>query len=86
MLLHPLRGTEEGGLTLVTAKAVLGPSFSVERSRGVRLDWPEAGWGAAPRLAVATVHPASVLRSRTRRDAYQALVADLRVVADAVGS
>lgn len=73
-------------LGATAAKAVLGPSFSVERSRGVPLDWPEAGWGAAPRLAVATVHPASVLRSRTRRAAYEALVADLRVVADSVAS
>lgn len=72
-------------LGATAGKAVLGPSFSVERSRGTPLEWPATGWGRSPDLVVATVHPASVLRAPDRRAAREGFVADLRVVAEARG-
>ena len=66
--------------------AVYGPSFRVGAQRGQRLIWPEMerppGW--APEWVVATAHPSSVLRSRTREEDYRRLVADLGVVAELV--
>ena len=69
-------------LGATAGQAVFGPSFRVGVSRGRPLEAP-AGWrveGPVPTF-VATVHPSSVLRSRTRDDDHAALVADLRVVA-----
>jgi len=67
--------------------AVYGPSFRVGAQRGRSLDWPEQDpappW--VPDWVVATAHPSSVLRSRTRDEDYRRLVADLGVVADLVG-
>jgi DNA polymerase len=65
-------------LGAVAAKALFGSSFRVTRSRGQLVESE-----LAP-LATATVHPSSILRSRTdeeRERAYQAFVADLRSVA-----
>ncbi|MDQ4118134.1 MAG: UdgX family uracil-DNA binding protein [Actinomycetota bacterium] len=66
-------------LGATAAKAVLGSGFRVTRERGRLLDLPE-GDG---RQALATVHPSSVLRSdpEQRREAFDGLVADLRVLA-----
>lgn len=66
-------------LGATAAKAVLGPAFRVTRERGRLLDLPDGGG----RRALATVHPSSVLRSdpEQRREAFDGLVADLRVLA-----
>jgi DNA polymerase len=50
----------------------------VTQSRGVPLDSDLAD------LVVATIHPSAVLRSDDREEAFAGLVADLRVVADAM--
>lgn len=65
-------------LGAIAAKALLGSSFRVTRSRG---EFVESD--LAP-LVTATVHPSSILRARTdadREQAYDAFVADLRLVA-----
>ena len=65
--------------------AVFGPKFRVGASRGRRLEWPapvaseDVDW--RPAWALATAHPSSVLRSRTREEDFAALVDDLRVTA-----
>lgn len=66
-------------------KALFGSAFRVGASRGHLLDWPDdlpathrPGW------ALPTTHPSAVLRSRSRDEDLQALVADLRVVAAAL--
>ena len=62
------------------AQAVLGRSFRVTQHRGEFVESPLAA------LVTATVHPSSILRSRTdeeRRTAYEAFVTDLRRVARA---
>jgi uracil-DNA glycosylase len=63
--------------------AVMGPAFRVTRDRGRALTSP-----LAP-VVFATAHPSSVLRApdeAARREAYRALVADLRIVAEALRS
>jgi len=61
------------------ARAVIGPGVKVTQQRGQVLT-QEGPHG--PRDVVPTVHPSSVLRARDNRQAaYDALVADLRVVA-----
>jgi uracil-DNA glycosylase len=64
-------------LGAVAAKALLGPTFSVTKKRGVvvKSEWAEA--------VIATVHPSSVLRapSEERVRAERMFVADLRKVA-----
>jgi len=65
-------------------KALYGPSFRVGESRGRRLDWPQDRPVAVPpEWVLATTHPSAVLRARDeRQEAYDALVADLRLAAD----
>lgn len=67
-------------------KAVYGPSFRVGEQRGRLLDWPDEAPVVRhpPAWVLATTHPSAVLRSRDRDDLYAALVADLRVAADAL--
>jgi uracil-DNA glycosylase len=62
----------------VAAQALLGPSFRVTRQRGEVL--PLDG----DLVAVATIHPSSILRGpeEDREQNFAALVADLEVVAD----
>ncbi|HEX3005778.1 MAG TPA: UdgX family uracil-DNA binding protein [Angustibacter sp.] len=64
------------------ARAVLGPGVKVTRQRGQVVPAPDADQRVVP-----TVHPSSVLRARARKDfaAYDAFVADLRVVAGLLG-
>ncbi|HLS78097.1 MAG TPA: UdgX family uracil-DNA binding protein [Nocardia sp.] len=62
-------------LGAVAAKAILGPSVKVTEQRGAVLEQPDFA-------VVATVHPSSVLRAPDRGPAYEAFVADLRVVAE----
>jgi uracil-DNA glycosylase len=67
-------------LGATAAQAVLGRTFRVTQHRGEFADSP-----LAP-LVTATVHPSSILRSRTdeeRRSAFDAFVKDLRRVARA---
>jgi uracil-DNA glycosylase len=82
-------------LGATAGRALVGPSFRVTKQRGQLIPWPDAtvGRGAAAYEAgigrrcawlVPTVHPSSVLRADDRDAAYAALVADLRVVAEAL--
>jgi DNA polymerase len=64
-------------LGATAAQAILGRTFRVTQQRGTFVESP-----LAP-LVTATVHPSSILRSRTdrdRRDAFDGLVDDLRLV------
>jgi uracil-DNA glycosylase len=76
-------------LGATAAKALLGPSFRVTKSRGLRMPWPAsaqepADFPPGDGFLVATIHPSAVLRADDREEAYQGLVADLRVVAEAL--
>jgi DNA polymerase len=64
-------------------KALYGPSFKVGEARGRRLDWPEVfPVSRPPAWVLATTHPSAVLRAGDgRREAYDGLVADLRIAA-----
>jgi uracil-DNA glycosylase family 4 len=65
-------------LGATAAQAILGRTFRVTQNRGEFVDSP-----LAP-LVTATVHPSSILRSRTdeeRRSAFEAFVEDPRRVA-----
>lgn len=73
-------------LGATAAKALLGPSFRVTRSRGEVLPWPGSAqrpqdFPAIDGRLVATIHPSAVLRADDRDAAYAGLVADLRVAA-----
>jgi uracil-DNA glycosylase len=64
-------------LGATAAQALLGRAFRVTQQHGTFVESPLA------QLVTATVHPSSILRSRTeaeRREAFDGLVADLRVV------
>jgi uracil-DNA glycosylase len=68
-------------------QAVYGASFKVGESRGRLLEWPTETFALRrpPRWVLPTTHPSAVLRARDdRAAAYDALVADLRVAADAL--
>jgi DNA polymerase len=78
-------------LGATAAKALLGPSFRVTRSRGELLPWPASAqhpedFPVAEIQALATIHPSAVLRADDRDAAYQGLVDDLKVAAAAVGA
>lgn len=70
-----------GILGATAAKALLGPSFRVTKQHGERLEVDFAP------VAIATFHPSAVLRAQDedREQAYADLVADLRVIAGALG-
>jgi DNA polymerase len=67
-------------------KALYGPGFRVGDARGRLEDWPQDRYPLdAPPWVLATTHPSAVLRAREDREAaYEGLVADLRVAADAL--
>ena len=67
-------------LGATAAKTIYGPSFRVTQQRGTVMDWPQPG---GPR-ALATIHPSAVLRADDRETALAGLVADLRVVGEAL--
>ena len=77
-------------LGATAAKAVLGPSFRVTRSRGVLMPWPASAQrpedfpAGHEATALATIHPSAVLRADDREAAFGGLVADLRVAAGAL--
>ena len=67
-------------LGATAAQALLGRKFRVTQHRGEFVEWDRA-----PRIT-ATVHPSSILRAPddvSRKRAFEAFVADLRVVAGA---
>src|SRR5688572_16403798 len=66
-------------LGATAAQAIFGPSFRITRERGQPLESK-----LAP-LVIATAHPSSILRApddESRRAAFDALVEDLRLVAE----
>lgn len=68
-------------LGATAAQAMLGRQFRVTQQRGQFVDWPRRP------LALATVHPSSILRApddAARREQFAGMVADLRVVAGAL--
>ena len=68
-------------LGATAAQAVLGSQFKLMQQRGQLLP------SALARQVVATIHPSAVLRapdSERRREAFEMLVADLKVVARAL--
>lgn len=69
-------------LGATAGKALLGSSFRVTKQRGMLLPVPEEG---VRECVVATIHPSAVLRADDREAAFQGLVSDLRVVAEALG-
>ncbi|KQS68961.1 UdgX family uracil-DNA binding protein [Modestobacter sp. Leaf380] len=82
-------------LGAVAAKALISPSFRITRERGQLLPWTPPGTtpgeddedGApAQTWVLATTHPSAVLRTpeEDRAAAFDAMVADLRVVATAL--
>ena len=76
-------------LGATAAKALLGPSFRVTRSRGTLMPWPASAqrpqdFPVRECRALATIHPSAVLRADDRDAAYNGLVDDLRVVAGAL--
>jgi DNA polymerase len=76
-------------LGATAAKALLGPSFRVTRSRGQLMPWPAsaqhpADFPVAEIQALATIHPSAVLRADDRDAAYQGLVDDLKVARGAL--
>jgi uracil-DNA glycosylase len=74
----------EGVVTLgaIAGKALMGPTFRVTEARGKVIDAPSDAY----EWLVPTVHPSSVLRSEQREADYEALVADLAVAAETLGS
>lgn len=66
-------------LGATAAKSVMGPSFTLTKHRGERLDPPDGITGA---VIVPTVHPSAVLRAPDRDEAYAAFVADLAGVGE----
>ncbi len=75
-------------LGATAVRAVLGPSYRVMRDRGQLITWQgmlaDEPVGRKSSWAVITVHPSAVLRADDRDQAYAALVADLRVAAEAL--
>jgi DNA polymerase len=65
-------------LGATAGKALLGSAFTVNRHRGVPLDWPAS---APPEVAairlLATIHPSAVLRADDQDEAFNGLVRDL---------
>jgi uracil-DNA glycosylase family protein len=70
-------------LGATAAQSLFGSGFRVTKHRGEWLTHSVDGASSDTRLA-ATIHPSAVLRSDDRDRAFAALVADLRVVADAL--
>jgi DNA polymerase len=72
-------------LGATAGSAVFGREFRVTELRGRRQDWPRMhDLASPPGWVVPTVHPSAVLRSRQRDEDLRALVADLRVAAEAL--
>jgi uracil-DNA glycosylase len=67
-------------------QAVYGSKFRVGENRGRLQDWPVEAFAVryVPQWVLPTTHPSAVLRSRERDADLAALVADLKVAADAL--
>jgi uracil-DNA glycosylase family protein len=89
-LVAELSVLEPDGVVLLggtAGKAVYGSSFRVGDARGRLADWPERfPVPNPPAWVLATIHPSAVLRADDRDAAFDGLVADLRVAADALGA
>ena len=81
-------------LGATAAQALFGSGFRVTRQRGVLMPWPpqqgpyagdEEDGAVHAGFAMATIHPSAVLRADDRDAAFDGLVADLKVAADALG-
>jgi DNA polymerase len=85
-------------LGATAAQSLLGSTFRVSKQRGILMEWPPATgtFTRDPELfeddssghdafVLATLHPSAVLRADDREAAYNGLVADLAVVAKALG-
>jgi DNA polymerase len=70
-------------LGAVASKALLGPSFKLTEHRGELLE-PPPDLVEETAKVLATVHPSAILRAPNRTDAFEAFVADLRVLASAM--
>jgi DNA polymerase len=78
-------------LGATAAKALLGPSFRVTKSRGQLMPWPASAqrpqdFPVAEIQALATIHPSAVLRADDRDAAFTGLVDDLKVAAGALSA
>jgi uracil-DNA glycosylase len=78
-------------LGATAAKALLGPSFRVTKSRGQLMSWPASAhhpedFPVAEIQALATIHPSAVLRADDRDAAYRGLVDDLKVAQGALAA
>lgn len=80
--LHVLRPPGVIVLGATAGRSLLGPSFRVGAMRGQRLEAPDldCDW------VVATTHPSAVLRAPDRDEAFNGIVADLEVAAEALHS
>jgi DNA polymerase len=67
-------------LGAVAAQALLGRDFRVSRQRGELVDSP-----LAP-IAIATVHPSSILRAEDRDAQFEEFVRDLEKIAELIAS
>lgn len=67
-------------LGATAGQTLLGPSFRVGRMRGEVID----ATGLDCDWLVATTHPSAVIRAPNRDEAFDGLVADLKVAADAL--
>ena len=68
-------------------RALYGSTFRVGEARGRLVDWPERfPLEDPPEWVLATTHPSAVLRADDRDAAYDGLVADLRVAAEALAA
>ena len=73
-------------LGAVAAKSLFGPSFKITQHRGELLPLPEEldGEPLPPARVLVTTHPSAVLRATDRTAAFDALVADLNVLAKVI--
>jgi len=79
-------------LGATAAQSMLGSQFKLMKNRGKLMEGPagvDAGSDGSAIRIIATIHPSAVLRApdaEGRREAYESLVADLKVVAKALKS
>jgi DNA polymerase len=68
-------------LGATAGKALLGSTFTVNRHRGVPLDWPAGAPADVAAIGLlATIHPSAVLRADDQDAAFNGLVRDLEQV------
>jgi uracil-DNA glycosylase family protein len=79
--LRVIRPQLVAALGAVAAKSLLGPQFKLTEHRGELLELPDSD-----AQLLATVHPSSILRAPNRAEAFDGFVADLTVLAKAMGS